>query len=167
MLFFNIICAEIHGKKQHKNVIHIMDKTLHLITEFTLAVGYLSESCSKAWLLYSSWCNDVSHLQVVRLESLFGDSNKRSECDQECISFTSSTHEASMMLTWTSFPHTQYRKRGRIRNDPHHHGVIEWLRYDAQIQSCMQPIYRSRQPWDSWLLHWPLIIQVPQILFHM
>jgi hypothetical protein len=34
-------------EKQHKNIIHIMDKTLHLITEFTLAVGYLSGHAPK------------------------------------------------------------------------------------------------------------------------
>ena len=98
-------------EKKHKNIIHIMDMTLPLITEFTLAVGYLSGSYSKAWPLYSPRSNDVSPLQVVRPKSLFGDGNKRSECDKEWISFTSShTHEASMMLTWTSFPHNQYIK---------------------------------------------------------
>jgi hypothetical protein len=49
-----------------------------------------------------------------------------------------------MMLTWTPFPHTQYRKRGRIRNDPHHHGAIDCIIYATRIQAYMQPIHKSR-----------------------
>jgi hypothetical protein len=35
-------------EKQHKNIIHIMDMTIPLIMEFTVVVGYLSGSFSKA-----------------------------------------------------------------------------------------------------------------------
>jgi hypothetical protein len=59
-------------------------------------------------------------------------------------SFTSShAHEASMILTWTSFPHTQYIKRGRIKDDTHHHGVIECLRSTAQIQAYICNPYKD------------------------
>jgi hypothetical protein len=59
-------------------------------------------------------------------------------------SFTSShAHEASMILTWTSFPHTQYIKRGRIKDDPHHHGAIKHLRSVAQIQAYICNPYKD------------------------
>ena len=48
-----------------------------------------------------------------------------------------------MMLKWTSFPHTQYIKRGIIKDDPHHHGVIECLRSIAQIHAYICIPYKD------------------------
>jgi hypothetical protein len=71
-------------EKQHKNIIHIIDMTLPLITEFTRCGLRLWVMLQSLTTLFSC-CNDVSPLQVVRPKSLFGDDNKRSECDQECL----------------------------------------------------------------------------------
>jgi hypothetical protein len=55
----------------------------------------------------------------------------------------SHAHEESMILTWTSFSHTQYIKIGRIKDYPHHHGAIEFLRYAAQIQAYIFIPYKD------------------------